>query len=110
MEPNTGETFNLAFDLGSRSLDDMIRRMNKGVLINGFIGGNMNAVTGDFSFGITGVLVQNGEREKPVNEMNITGNIIDFWKSLVETGNDPYQYSTIMSATLRFNSIHLSGN
>ena len=110
MEPNTGETFNLTFDLGRRSLEDMVKRVNKGVLINGFIGGNMNAVTGDFSFGITGVLLRNGKRDKPVNEMNITGNITDFWKKLVETGNDPYKYSTIMSPTLRFNNVHLSGN
>ena len=109
MKPNTGETFNLTFDLGRRSLDDMVERMNRGVLINGFIGGNMNAVTGDFSFGITGVLIRNGKRDKPVNEMNISGNLIDFWKNLAETGNDPYKYSTIMSPTLRFTDIHLSG-
>lgn len=109
MEPNSGSTSNLTFSLGRRSLDEMVKRMGKGVLINGFIGGNMNPVTGDFSFGITGILISGGKREKPVNEMNVSGNILDFWTLLDETGSDPYPYSSIMSPTLRFRDIQLSG-
>jgi predicted Zn-dependent protease len=41
--------------------------------------------------------------------MNISGNILDFWKQLDETGNDPYQYSSIQSPTLRFRDVQLSG-
>jgi PmbA protein len=109
MKPNTGSTSNLTFALGKRSRDDMVKRIKKGVLINGFIGGNMNPVTGDFSFGITGILISGGKLAKPVNEMNISGNILDFWKLLHETGNDPYQYSSIQSPTLRFGDVQLSG-
>ncbi|MFH1965833.1 MAG: TldD/PmbA family protein [Acidobacteriota bacterium] len=109
MKPNTGGTCNLTFAQGRRSLDDMISRMKMGVLINGFIGGNMNPVTGDFSFGITGILIRDGKRAKPINEMNVSGNILDFWQLLDETGNDPYPYSSIMSPTLRFRDIQLSG-
>ena len=109
MKPNSGSTSNLTFALGKRSLPDMIKRLKKGVLINGFIGGNMNPVTGDFSYGITGILISDGKLDKAVNEMNISGNILDFWKQLDETGNDPYVYSSIQSPTLRFNNIQLSG-
>ncbi len=109
MKPNSGSTSNLTFALGKRSLDDMVKRIRKGVLINGFIGGNMNPVTGDFSFGITGILISGGKLDKPVNEMNVSGNILDFWKKLDETGNDPYQYSSIQSPTMRFRDVELSG-
>ena len=109
IKPNTGSTSNLTFAQGSRSLEAMIKRMKMGILINGFIGGNMNPVTGDFSFGIIGILIRDGKRAKPINEMNISGNILDFWKLLDETGNDPYTYSSILSPTLRFRDIQLSG-
>ena len=109
IKPNSGSTSNLTFALGKRSLGDMVKRMKKGVLVNGFIGGNMNPVTGDFSFGITGILISGGKLDKPVNEMNVSGNILEFWKLLDETGNDPYQYSSIQSPTLRFRDVQLSG-
>lgn len=109
MVPNSGGTSNLTFVPGRRSLEGMISRMDRGVLIKGFIGGNMNPVTGDFSFGITGIEISDRKLGRPINEMNVSGNLLEFWSSLEEVGNDPYRYSSIMSPTLRFSNIQLSG-
>jgi PmbA protein len=109
MRPNSGSISNLVFNTGTKSLDEMIYEMDMGILITGFIGGNSNSTTGDFSFGIVGFLVEKGELVQPINEMNITGNAKDFWNKLVAVGNDPYPYSSWRMPSLMFEQIHFSG-
>ncbi len=67
MEPTTGGYSNLIFDKGSKSLAEMIKDVKKGILVNGFIGGNSNSLTGDFSYGIIGIYIEDGKLLKPVN-------------------------------------------
>jgi PmbA protein len=83
--------------------------MKKGILVTGFIGGNSNDTTGDFSFGIIGILVENGAPVKPVSEMNVSGNMIDFWNRLVEVGNDPWAYSSTRRPSMYFKDVQFSG-
>lgn len=109
MTPTSGSGSNTVFEYGSRSLEEMIRNLKRGILVTGFIGGNSNSTTGDFSFGIVGMLIENGVIVKPVNEMNISGNAKEFWHRLTETGNDPYPYSAILMPSMRFDSVSFSG-
>jgi PmbA protein len=109
MIPNSGSTSNVLFEYGPRSLQEMIKDVKKGILVNGFLGGNSNSTTGDFSFGVVGLLVENGEIVKPVNEMNISGNSKEFWDRLSEVGNDPYDYSSQKCPTLAFEEVNFSG-
>jgi PmbA protein len=83
--------------------------VDKGILVTGFIGGNSNDTTGDFSYGIVGMLIEMGKTVKPLNEMNISGNGKDFWNKLAEVGNDPYAYSSKMMPSLYFRDIQFSG-
>jgi len=109
MEPNGGSSSNLAFECGTKSLDELISQMKKGIFVTGFIGGNSNSTTGDFSFGIVGMYVEDGQIIKPVNEMNVSGNMNEFWHKLVETGNDPYTYSSWRRPSMYFKDIQFSG-
>ena len=109
MEINGGSTSNLIFETGNHSLEEIAKSLNKGILITGFNGGNSNPTTGDFSFGISGFLIENGKMVHPVNEMNISGNAKDLWKKLVELGNDPYQWSSRKVPSLLFEDIVFSG-
>ena len=109
MEPNSGSTTNLVFEYGKHSFKDMIKSINRGIVITGFIGGNSNGTTGDFSFGIVGQLVENGKIVQAINEMNVSENSKDFWNKLVETGNDPYPYSSWRRPSMLFEDIQLSG-
>ncbi len=109
IEPNTGSSSNLVFENGERSQEDIIKDIDKGILVTNFIGGNSNPATGDFSYGIMGILIEKGVLTKPVNEMNITGNIAELWKKLEEVGNDPYPYSSWRTPSLMFPNIHFSG-
>ena len=109
MEPNSGATSNTLFATGDLSLDDMITQVEKGILVNGFIGGNFNSTTGDFSYGIVGQLIEKGKIVKAVNEMNVSGNGRDFWNQLRAVGNDPYLYSSTRMPSLLFEEIQFSG-
>jgi PmbA protein len=109
MKPTSGGSANIVVNTGTRSLDDMLRMLDKGIFITGFIGGNCNGSTGDFSYGIEGFLIVDGKVVHPVNEMNMTGNMNDFWFRLIETGNDPQPGSAWMFPSLMFDKVDLSG-
>lgn len=108
-EPNGGSTSNIMLEYGSKSFDELLKTIDKGIVITGFIGGNSNSTTGDFSFGIVGLYVEKGQIIKPINEMNISGNAKEVWNQLVEIGNDPYAYSSWRMPSLLFDGIQFSG-
>lgn len=109
MEPNGGSTSNLVFELGDQSFEDMLKGIQRGIVITGFIGGNSNGTTGDFSFGIVGQLVENGKITQAINEMNVSENSKEFWNKLVATGNDPYLNSSWRRPSMLFEDVQLSG-
>ncbi len=109
MDPTTGGTTNLVLKPGNRSLEEMISSLDRGLFITGFIGGNTNGSTGDFSYGVEGFLVEKGKIVKPVSEMNITGNMIDLYSNLVEAGNDVYDKSSWRLPSLMFKDVEFSG-
>jgi PmbA protein len=109
MEPTTGASSNLVLEYGPKSKDDIIRGVTRGIFVTGFIGGNSNGTTGDFSFGISGMLIENGKMVRPVFEMNISGNLKVLWSSLVQVGNDPDVFSGWRVPTLHFKDVQFSG-
>ncbi len=87
----------------------MVLSMKKKILITGFIGGNCNGATGDFSYGIEGFFIQDGKVVHPINEMNISGNMSQFWFNLTETGNDFLENGSDKVPSLMFENIDFSG-
>ena len=99
----------LTMPLGNKNLDGLIASLDKGILVTGFNGGNSNSSTGDFSYGIEGFLIENGKLAKPINEMNITGNMLTLWSNLIEVGNDPRLSSGWRIPSLVFDKVDFSG-
>ena len=108
-EPTTGARSNVVFQPGERDLKGLLAQMGTGLLINGFLGGNANPATGDFSFGIRGLWVEQGRIVRPVSEMNLSGSHLEFWKRLVELGCDPWSSSAMRTPSLRFDEVQFSG-
>ena len=109
IQPTTGDASNVTFKTGRRSGSELETDLDRGILVTGFIGGNANSTTGDYSLGISGWLIENGKRVQPVSEMNISGNFIELFEKLVETGNDPYIYSSLRSPSLLFDGVSFAG-
>lgn len=94
---------------GNKDLNGLVADVQKGILITGFNGGNCNSSTGDFSYGIEGFLIENGQLTQPVNEMNVTGNMLKLWSSLIAVGNDPRSNSSWRIPSLVFQDVDFSG-
>jgi len=109
VEPTTGGTSNVVYGYGDSPLDGMIAQVEKGILVTSFIGGNYNATTGEFSYGIIGELIENGQVVQPVNEMNISGKYQDLWMNLVELGSDPYALSANRCPSMWFKDVQFAG-
>ena len=109
LPPTSISPSNLVFNTGNKNQEALIKSLKRGVFVTGFNGGNCNGSTGDFSYGIEGFLIIDGEIAHPVNEMNISGNMNDFWNTLIETGNDPYKFSSYLTPTMLFDNTDFSG-
>jgi len=108
-EPTTGGRSNWVLPTGDKTWKQLAAQYPKAILVNGFLGGNSNGTTGDFSFGIRGVLLENGEPTSSLSEMNVSGNILEIFHKLVATANDPWKYSSVRSPTLVFEDVQFSG-
>jgi len=77
--------------------------------VTGFIGGNSNGTTGDYSLGVQGFMIRAGAKAEPIGEMNIAGNMLDLLKRLAAVGNDPWPYSQNRTPTLVFEGVQFAG-
>jgi PmbA protein len=109
VEPNSSGTTNMVFKPGEKDLEGLLADISRGILVTGFNGGNSNAVTGDFSYGIEGFLVEKGKLIKPVAEMNITGNLKQLWKDLVAVGSDVDLSRSWRLPSMVFDNVDFSG-
>jgi PmbA protein len=108
-EPTSGSISNIIIPPGTRSVEDIIKDLGRCIFITGYIGGNSNSTTGDFSVGIIGKLYEKGEFVQNIAEMNIADNHLNFWKKLVEVANDPWKYSQAIFPSLVFEDVVVSG-
>ena len=95
-----GGTTNLFFQNGSISFDDLIKVHPKLLYVTETIGHGSNLVTGDYSVGATGFIIENGEFIYPVSEITIAGNFKDIFKNLTLADDLEYKYATNSPTTL----------
>jgi len=107
--PTTGSASNRIVTLGTRDVDALVAATSKGILVQGWLGGNADSTTGDFSLGARGRLIEKGKLGAPVAEMNVTGNLVDLFSALTEVGNDPWPYSRMLTPTLVFEDVQFAG-
>jgi PmbA protein len=109
MAPTTGRPSNLTWRLGTKGRAALLADVGDGVLVTGFLGGNSNSTTGDFSLGVRGFALRGGRVAEPVGEMNVSGNLLDLWGRLAAVGDDPYPYSALRTPTLVFEGVQIAG-
>ncbi len=90
----SGGTSNLYFENGSLNYNDILKSDKKSLYITETIGHGVNLVTGDYSVGATGFMVENGEKVYPVNEITIAGNFNQIFKKIILANDLEFKYST----------------
>lgn len=84
---------------------DILDLCGSGILVTDFNGGNCNSATGDFSYGVSGFLFENGKITSPIDSMLITGNMTDLWSNLLAAGSDPVPGMSRQVPTLAFGDV-----
>lgn len=84
--PGAGPS-NLFLAAGSRTRDELLAAAPRVLLVTELIGMGVNGVTGDYSRGAAGFVVERGEIIGAVDEITIASNLLDMFATL-EAGSD----------------------
>ncbi len=103
-----GGTSNLYFDNGKISYKDLLDSNSKCLYITETIGHGSNIITGDYSVGATGFLVERGEFKYPINEITIAGNFKDMFQNITLANDLEFEYST-NSSTIMIEGMVVAG-
>jgi len=71
-------------------LEQMLRKLGRGLFVTELMGQGVNYVTGDYSRGAAGYWVEGGRIVHPVHEVTIAGNLRDMFRQIVAVGADTY--------------------
>ena len=103
-----GGTTNLYFENGNQNYDELLKMNSKCIYITETIGHGSNLVTGDYSVGATGFLVEGGQFKYPINEITIAGNFKDMFKRIFLANDLDFEYST-NSPTMMIEGMTVAG-
>jgi PmbA protein len=107
--PHLGIT-NLFIENGTVPPVELLRGIDRGLLITDVMGMHTaNPVSGDFSVGAAGLLIENGAVSHPVKGVAIAGNILDLFLSIEAVGNDLRFFGAAGAPSLRIADLDVSG-
>ncbi len=88
-------------------ITEMAKLIHSGLIIIDTIGHGLNMVTGDYSVGASGLIVENGEIQSFVDNLTIAGNLKEIFKNIQYIGND-YIQGSIQCGSMLVNNISIS--
>jgi PmbA protein len=100
---------NFYLQKGDRTPQQIIGDIKQGLYVFQFLGFGVNMVTGDFSRGVSGLWIENGELTYPVEEVTVAGNLKDMLNNISEIGNDLEFRGSIAAPTLRIDGMTIAG-
>lgn len=101
---------NLILEASTQSRDELIADTKHGLYVTGMMGFGFNAVTGDFSRGASGFLIDNGKLGHPVSEVTISLNLDQLLQRIDAVADDLDQRTAVASPTFRVASMTLAGS
>ncbi len=96
--------------LKATKMDNYLNDLGQVIVVVSLIGMHLvNPVTGEFSVGFDGYILENGQFKKSVSNVSVSGNLKDFFKNIVEIGNNLEFYGNIGSPSLLVSDLVVSG-
>ncbi|WP_066482557.1 MULTISPECIES: TldD/PmbA family protein [unclassified Sphingomonas] len=105
--PGVGTT-NLYLEPGMVPPDALIADIDRGIYVTSLIGQGVNGVTGDYSRGASGFVIENGTIGAPVEEITIASNLKDMFAALTPANDLEFRYG-INVPTLRIDAMTVAG-
>jgi len=100
---------NLAIAPGETAPEQIIAEVDDGLYLTTLMGFGINYTTGDFSRGAAGIWIRNGELAEPVQEINVSGNLLEMFQQIDAIGNDTQWFGATSAPTLRMTRMTVSG-
>ncbi|MEK8048877.1 metalloprotease PmbA [Ideonella sp. DXS22W] len=91
-------------------LEQMLRKLDRGLFVTELMGQGVNGVTGDYSRGAAGFWVEGGRIVHPVHEVTIAGNLKDMLRGIVALGADEYQLGGKRIGSLLIDRMKVAGS
>ncbi|WP_298233686.1 metalloprotease PmbA [uncultured Azohydromonas sp.] len=91
------------------NLDEMLRKLGRGLFVIELMGQGVNFVTGDYSRGATGFWVEGGRIVHPVQEITIAGNLGQMFKQIVAVGADEYTMGSKTTGSVLIERMKVAG-
>jgi len=107
--PSVGST-NFMIEPGTMSLDELMSDIQYGFYITEVMGMHTaNPISGEFSVGAAGLLIENGGLTVPVRGVTIAGNILQLLEGVEGVGSDLRFFGSRGAPSLRISYLSLSG-
>ena len=100
---------NLSIEPGETPPEQIIGEVEDGLYLTTLMGFGINYTTGDFSRGAAGIWIRNGELAEPVQEINVSGNLLEMFQRVDAVGNDAQWFGATSAPTLRMSRLTVSG-
>jgi PmbA protein len=99
---------NMHMEAGSLSVEELIGDIVRGVYVTELIGQGVNGVTGDYSRGASGFIIENGKLGPAVAEITIAGNLLDMFRQLTPASDLSFRRA-VNVPTLRIDGMTIAG-
>jgi PmbA protein len=107
--PHIG-TSNFVVERGTTSPDNIVRTTKRGLLVTAMLGSGANVVTGEYSRGANGLWIEDGQIVHPVQEVTVSGSLLELLQSIDAVGTDLELRSSTAAPTLRIAEAMISGS
>ena len=106
---NAGGVHNLLIGANAAGRDALVAGMSRGLLVTELMGQGVNNVTGDYSRGAAGFLVENGAIVHPVDGITIAGNLRQMFAAIEAVGSDVDPRSHIRTGSILVGRMTVAG-
>lgn len=106
---NAGGVHNLTVRPGQKDLSALLKTMGTGLLVTELMGQGVSIVTGDYSRGVGGYWVENGQIQFPVHEITIAGKLQEMYSRIVEVGNDVDVRGNVRTGSILIEEMMIAG-
>ena len=103
---------NFYIEPGVNSLEEMTKKIDKGLIITDLAGlhSGANSITGDFSLAAKGFYIENGVKTHPVEQITVAGNFFTLLTDIEEVGNDlKFPMSSVGSPSILVKELSIAG-
>ncbi len=107
--PSIG-TSNFFLTAGAHKPEEIIRGVKQGLYVTAMLGRGADVVTGDYSRGANGIWIENGELAYPVQEVTVSGNLLEMLRGIDAVGDDLDFRGSTAAPTIRFAELQVSGS